>query len=93
MASSSAVGRHAKCVAWRKVEDEVVILNLETSVYYSLNETGSLVWELIGKGLSAEKIAEEVADVYKQSLKTVKKDVDDIIKKIRKEDLITDEKS
>ncbi|HRY28452.1 MAG TPA: PqqD family protein [Elusimicrobiota bacterium] len=89
MRIGQAVGRHAKHVAWRKVDDEVVILDLETSVYYSLNETGSKIWELIGKGLSEEAIAEEVAEDYGQKVATVKKDVSAIIKKMKKENLVT----
>jgi DNA-binding NarL/FixJ family response regulator len=92
MAAAHAVGRHAKNVAWRKVDDEVVILDLETSVYYSLNETASRIWELIGKGLSEEAIADDVADEYGQNVKSVKKDVSTLIKKMKKEKLITNEK-
>lgn len=86
------VGRYAKHVAWRKVDDEVVILDLETSVYYSLNETASDIWELIGKGLSEEDIAEEVADRYGQKTASVKKDVNALVKKLKKEKLITNAK-
>lgn len=86
------VGKYAKHVAWRKVDDEVVILDLETSVYYSLNETASDIWELIGKGLSEEDIAEEVADRYGQKPASVKKDVNALVKKLKKEKLITNAK-
>ncbi len=91
MATGHAVGRHAKHVAWRKVDDEVVVLDLETSVYYSLNETASRVWEMIGKGMSEEAIAEELAEEYGQSLKTVKKDVSALIKRIKKENLLAND--
>jgi ABC-type Fe3+-hydroxamate transport system substrate-binding protein len=92
MVTKDSVGRYAKHVAWRKVDDEVVILDLETSVYFSLNETASDIWELIGKGLSEEDIAEEVADRYGQKAASVKKDVAALVKKLKKEKLIVNEK-
>jgi len=92
MVTGQVVGRHAKHVAWRKVDDEVVILDLETSVYYSLNETAGHIWELVGKGLSEQAIADELAEEYGQSVKTVQKDVSALIKKLKKENLITNSK-
>jgi hypothetical protein len=92
MVTKNAVGHYAKHVAWRKVDDEVVILDLETSVYYSLNETASDIWELIGKGLSEDDIAEEIAGRYDQKAASVKKDVTALVKKLKKEKLITHEK-
>jgi uncharacterized protein YbjT (DUF2867 family) len=93
MTSSHSAGRHAKHIAWRKVDDEVVVLDLESSVYYSLNETASHVWELVGKGLSEEAIADDLAEAYGQSVKSVRKDVAALIKKLKKENLITSDKS
>ena len=92
MISGKSVGKHAKHVAWRKVDDEIVILDLETSVYYSLNETASQVWELVGKGLSEDAISTELADTFDKDVKGVKKDVSSVIKKMKKENLITSEK-
>jgi ABC-type Fe3+-hydroxamate transport system substrate-binding protein len=92
MAEKQGICQHAKHVAWRKVDDEVVVLDLETSIYYSLNPTASEIWELIGKGLNEEEIAEEMAERYGQSVKKLKKDVAGLIKKMKKESLLTDGK-
>lgn len=32
-------------VAWQRVVDDMVILDVEQSVYHGLNRTGALVWE------------------------------------------------
>jgi hypothetical protein len=34
-------------ISWRQVGEEVVILDLETSQYLTLNETGAFLWELL----------------------------------------------
>lgn len=90
--SENRVGRHAKHVAWRKVDDQIVLLNLDTSAYYSLNGTASQIWVLIGKGFSEEAIADEISDSYQRNLKHVRKDVSALIKKMKKEHLIVSER-
>lgn len=54
----------SEAVTWRKTGEEAVILNLETSEYYSLNDTGTLIWELLNSGKNAGKIAETLASEY-----------------------------
>ena len=52
-------------VTWRKVNEEAVILNLETSVYYSVNQAGTFIWELLVEGKPLEKIGPALAAEYK----------------------------
>ncbi|MBI4396145.1 MAG: PqqD family protein [Elusimicrobia bacterium] len=89
--SHDAVGRYAKHVAWRKIDCEIVILDLEARQYFSLNGTASQVWELIGKGLSEEVIAEELADAYHQDVSAVRRDVTALIKRLKAENLVSSE--
>ena len=51
-------------ITWRKTGEEAVILNLETSEYYSANGAGTFVWELLNAGTKPGKIAESLADEY-----------------------------
>ena len=51
-------------ITWRKVNDEAVILNLETSVYYSVNNTGTFIWELLAGGRPTGKIGLALAEEY-----------------------------
>jgi hypothetical protein len=37
-------------VAWRRVDGEVVLVNLKTSRIYALNPTGTRLWELLSEG-------------------------------------------
>jgi hypothetical protein len=80
--------RHAKHVAWRKVEDEAVILDMDTAVYYSLQETGARIWELIGQGKSVQEIIQIIVEEYDAAEQEVRKDVDEIILKLKKEKII-----
>ena len=53
-----------EAVTWRKAGDDAVILNLETSEYYSTNETGTFIWELLSAGKDPDSIAEALAAEY-----------------------------
>lgn len=45
-------------------ENEGVLLHLDTKRYYTLNETGSVIWNHLGKGLSLSEIAEKLQQEY-----------------------------
>ncbi|HCE97622.1 MAG TPA: hypothetical protein DER10_03900, partial [Elusimicrobia bacterium] len=69
-------------VTWRKVNNEAVILNLETSVYYSVNQTGTLIWELLVEGKPLEKIARALAAEYKLSTEQAAEDTCGFLKAV-----------
>jgi hypothetical protein len=43
---------------------EAVLLHLETKRYYSLNETGALLWELVQEGKPLAEMAEALQADY-----------------------------
>ncbi len=75
-------------VTYRIINKEVVILHLQRGFYYSLNKTGSLVWELIKKGEDLEHVHEILAKKFNQKKDVVKRDVCSLLKQLEKEALI-----
>ena len=50
---------------WRIVDGEAVLINVESSYYYSLNKTGTLLWELLlDQNRSFDDLVEAVAVRY-----------------------------
>lgn len=45
-------------------DEESVLLSLETQQYYSLNETGSRIWELLCGGQDTEAIASAITEEW-----------------------------
>ncbi len=43
---------------------EVVLLEMENGVYYSLNEVGARIWELIGEPTSVKEVCRHIVDEY-----------------------------
>ena len=72
-------------VAWRKIENEVIILDLETSDYFSLNEVGTRIWELLQEGKDEDSVAEVIEAEYEIDKKNAKKDVAAFLKQLKKE--------
>ena len=75
-------------VAWRRVDDEVVVLDLDSSAYYSLNDTGSRMWELLAAGHPLDKVVSLVADEYGHASADVSRDADALLKELLREKLV-----
>lgn len=86
--SSRAVYHHAPHVAWRRVEEEAVLLNVDTSEYYSLDPVGAQIWERLGKGDPVAKIARAISREYGMAEARVAKDAEGFIKDLLKEKLL-----
>ncbi|MDD2804576.1 MAG: PqqD family protein [Elusimicrobiales bacterium] len=78
-------------ITWRKTGDEAVILNLETSEYYSLNETGTFIWELLAAGKPAARIAEALAAEYGVTEDQAAGDLADFLKDLSKHKILSRE--
>jgi hypothetical protein len=58
-------------VSWRRLGDEVVIVNLKTNQIYRLNRTAARFWELLAEGsdrATAERVLAEEFDVEDDEL-------------------------
>jgi len=49
-------------IVWQCFEDELVVINLESGKYYSINSSGSAVWKLMAAGWSPEAAASRLTE-------------------------------
>lgn len=76
-------------VSWRKVNEDIIIIHLETTNYYSINKTGSIIWEMLSQKLYSEaELIERVSKHYGVDSKTTGKDVQLYLQTMLEEDLI-----
>lgn len=75
-------------VSYRIIEGEAVILNLDNGYYYSLNETGTRIWEAINKQNSLSQIFDSLKEKYQLPEKQLKNDLLGLVKDLEKEELI-----
>jgi hypothetical protein len=55
---------HPSLVFTRLDDTEAVLLHLDTKRYYTLNETGTRIWELLQQGRSAQDIVQALQNDY-----------------------------
>ena len=73
---------------WRILDGEAVIINNETSFYYSLNKTGTYIWNLLlEEELSLDDIVERVSNHYRQKEENVLEDIKSILDNLTVEKL------
>jgi hypothetical protein len=51
-------------VVWRDVGDEVVVLELSTSTYLTLNGTAKQIWESLASGATLDALVDGLVDRY-----------------------------
>ena len=74
---------------WRILDGEAVIINNETSFYYSLNKTGTYIWNLLlEQEWSLEEIVEKVGSRYQQKEGEVLEDIKNILDNLTGEKLV-----
>jgi hypothetical protein len=80
--------RHAAHVSWRRVDDEAVLLNVDTSEYYSLDPVGADLWERLGRGEALETAARAIAADYGVAPARVDADARDLVADLLSEGLL-----
>jgi hypothetical protein len=72
----------------KKLEGEWVLLDLESGVYYGLNETGSVIWDGIKGRKDTETILDDLESQFGSNRARLKKDLDQFLGDLKKENLI-----
>lgn len=63
----------SKSVVFQSIDEEKVVLNLETNKYHSLNQYGLIIWDLIDKekNITFKALIEEIKKNYRIEDKTI----------------------
>jgi coenzyme PQQ synthesis protein D (PqqD) len=75
-------------VVCTELDDGAVLLNLVSKYYYSLNQTGLRIWQIIEEFQSPLEIAKSLADEYEIDAERTRESVVRLIEKLEKEGLI-----
>jgi len=69
-------------------DGEAVLLNLTNKRYYSLNPTGTRIWQLLAEGCSPEEIATRLCEEYDTTLAQAQAAVEELLSHLTAEHLI-----
>lgn len=75
-------------VAWSDLGTEVVILDLRSSTYYSVRDTGALLVTALMEGASEQTLVERLVGSYGTTEDTARSDVDDFLGELSRRDLL-----
>jgi Coenzyme PQQ synthesis protein D (PqqD) len=79
-------------VVCTELDDGAVLLNLDNKYYYSLNETGLKIWQIIEEFQSPSEIAKRLANEYEIDTERVEANVVRLVEELEKEQLIIPKK-
>lgn len=88
MSTATAWHQVAPQVVREVFDDEVIIINMESGNYFSLNNTGAYVWTLIEASYQAEGIAGRLCDEFEGADASTASHVDELLDKLLNEGLI-----
>lgn len=86
--SQPAYRPHPDVISTQLDEEEAVLLSLETQRYYSLNETGSRIWDLLSGGRSVEEIAEAITEEWDTTYDEARHYVEEFLEELSEEGLV-----
>ena len=76
-------------VVWRLVEGEVVLLNITSGQYYSLDEVGTRVWSLLPQtGSSLEALRNALLGEFDADPSDIDRDLQDLFGRLLAADLV-----
>jgi hypothetical protein len=78
-----------KDAIFRAIDNEMVILHLQSGNYYSMNHVGKRIFELVQSGICAvNEIIELIASEYQVDKEVVKRDIEEVLTNLLHEHLI-----
>jgi hypothetical protein len=75
--------------SFRILDGEAVIISSETSYYYSLNKTGTFIWNLLlEEEQSLEEIVKKVSSHYEQASEAIHDKIAELLEDLVREKLV-----
>ena len=89
---SEVVWQRRDCVS-AEVEQSLVLLDLDTLLYHSLNQTAGAIWELLAEPRTAPELVTALCDRYDVTPEQCRASVDRTVQKFQEAGLISPQKT
>lgn len=73
----------------QEIDDEIILLDTTTQEYFSLNEVGKNIIDLISENLTKDEMVEELSNIYEVDKIQIEKDLINFAKLLEEKGLIT----
>ena len=88
ISKSSSLLPNKEEVAFKIMDGEAIIINLSTGVYYSMDNVGNAIWEIIEGGFNIDECVAAILERYDVSYEEALADVKRLVKELLEENLI-----
>lgn len=88
MSELTRVKINAPLVVHETIDGEVVIVNFGNGTYYSLVDTGGVIWQSIEDGLGIQEIADELQGRYDAERSEIERAVRQLIGEMIREEIV-----
>jgi hypothetical protein len=78
----------AAAAPWREVDGEAIVLDLESSLYLSVNHSGTLLWSALADGTTRAEMVDLLVDTYGIEPAHAQEDVDAFVESCRARNLL-----
>ena len=78
-------------IEWQRVDDEVVALDLATSAYVAVNESGVVLWPLMAAGTDEEELVRTLVSHFSVDDGMARADVRAFVESLRSLSLLVDD--
>ena len=72
----------------QNLEDESVLLNLDSEQYFGLDDVGTSMWEVLKETESVETAYEKLLTMYEVEPEQLRQDLDNLVKKLQEHGLV-----
>lgn len=92
MTKVTAMHLRSNSIAWNAVGDNVVVLDLASSTYFSTNATGTLLWQLLASGTDRADLVRALIERFAVDQATAERDVDAFLADLERAQLLDSER-
>ncbi len=76
-------------VLFQEIDNEYVLLNMKTELYFGLNDIGAKVWQIISQEGTTDTLIEKIMSEYDVPADTLRTDISQLLNELKKEQLIS----
>ena len=76
---------------WREIEGEIVILDLKSSSYMAINNTGRVIWKALTSGATRDQLVAELMGTFSVHEEAAERDVDEFLESLDEAHLLEPE--
>ena len=75
-------------VEWRHVEDEILALDTESSIFFNTNRAGALLWSELSEGRTRAELADTLVRKYDIESAAARRDIDAFLDSLARHGLL-----